>query len=494
MRRVWGLIALLLYTYCLAAAANTVPPRALTRETKYYVRAVWLTTVHGLDWPKCKADTPRGVAQQKKDLDNLLDKLRLAGINTVYLQVRGRGDLLYPSQIEPISPTMAFPGKQPLYDPLRYAVNACHSRGMRIIAWLVTLPLGNKKYIERLGNKAYAYTHKKKCVFFRGEWYMDPAAMETSTHLSEICKEIVCNYSVDGIHLDYIRYPDKAERFPDNKVYTQSKTSSSLPEWRKNNINTLVETVSQQVKQINSTLEVSAAPLGKYRKLPAYPTVGWTALESVNQDPIIWGTKKWVDAIVPMMYYKDNLFYPFLQDWLTLTPMPIIVGLGAYQLLPNEGNWNASDLIKQVDYLSKEPKVQGVCYFRAEQVVNPNIGLYSYLVEQNKKLPALPLAPKDTLKLIQPEYLEVNRVGDSLEISWVAKPTFPCSYTIYHAVGNDLNLQKDLYAITQHTRIKIPLDKLDKNELHYFAVGVYRLRDGSEGITPTAVYYYRDSI
>ena len=72
-----------------------------------YKRQVWLTTIFGLDWPKVSADTYPGMVRQQESLDKMLDAFVQAGINTVFLQVRLRGDLLYPSGLESLSPTVS---------------------------------------------------------------------------------------------------------------------------------------------------------------------------------------------------------------------------------------------------------------------------------------------------------------------------------------------------------------------------------------------------
>ncbi len=68
---------------------------------KHEVRAVWLTTYGGLDWPKAKANTEAGRKAQQQELRNILDRLQQDGINTIYLQTRIRGAVIYPSAIEP---------------------------------------------------------------------------------------------------------------------------------------------------------------------------------------------------------------------------------------------------------------------------------------------------------------------------------------------------------------------------------------------------------
>ena len=118
--------------------------KAFNLETlpKREVRAVWLTTLSNLDWPKGYATTQEGIERQKRQLTEILDRYAEANINTVLFQARVRATTTYPS-----APTMGpLPhgtGRaRPGYDPLRFAIEECHKRGMEIHAWLATIPCG----------------------------------------------------------------------------------------------------------------------------------------------------------------------------------------------------------------------------------------------------------------------------------------------------------------------------------------------------------------
>ena len=110
-------------------------------------RAVWLATIKGLDWPK---ETHRGdVEAQQEHLRAVLDSLQAIHINTILLQTRIRGDVIYPSSIEPFAPVFTGQhGVAPSYDPLAFAIEECHRRGMQLHAWLVTIPFGDVAYVE----------------------------------------------------------------------------------------------------------------------------------------------------------------------------------------------------------------------------------------------------------------------------------------------------------------------------------------------------------
>ncbi|MBQ8737534.1 MAG: family 10 glycosylhydrolase, partial [Bacteroidaceae bacterium] len=110
---------------------------------KHEIRAVWLTTISGIDWPRTLAKNESGIKKQKQELTSILDKLKKANINTVLLQTRIRGSVIYPSDIEPWDECLTGKaGRHPGYDPLAFAIEECHKRGMELHAWIVSIPLG----------------------------------------------------------------------------------------------------------------------------------------------------------------------------------------------------------------------------------------------------------------------------------------------------------------------------------------------------------------
>lgn len=110
---------------------------------KHEVRAVWLTTIGGIDWPHSYAQSSYSAEKQKKELTDILDRLQQAKINTVLFQTRVRGTMIYPSAYEPWDGCLSgFPGRSPGYDALQFAIDQCHKRGMELHAWVVTIPVG----------------------------------------------------------------------------------------------------------------------------------------------------------------------------------------------------------------------------------------------------------------------------------------------------------------------------------------------------------------
>ena len=131
-------LLLIWFTIICFAQKNDIYPNWDTNFIrKRETRAVWLTTLSNLDWPKTLANSEEGIRKQKEELTELLDKYVTANINTVLLQTRVRAATIYPSNIEPWDKCLT--GTEngvPNYDPLAFAVEECHKRGLEIHAWI----------------------------------------------------------------------------------------------------------------------------------------------------------------------------------------------------------------------------------------------------------------------------------------------------------------------------------------------------------------------
>ena len=163
---------------------------------KYEYRAVWLTTIENLDWPHTLVKTPADIERQKGELIVILDSLQALHINAVMLQTRVRGDVIYPSSIEPFSHVLTgVYGRNPGYDPLAFAIEECHKRGMQLHTWLVTLPLGKSQHMKSLGSMGLSRRKPSLCRLYQGSWYMEPGEPETAEYLTALVAEIVRKYN-----------------------------------------------------------------------------------------------------------------------------------------------------------------------------------------------------------------------------------------------------------------------------------------------------------
>ncbi len=411
---------------------------------KYEYRAVWLTTVENLDWPKTIVKSPSDITEQKNELIVLLDSLKGMNVNTVMLQSRVRGDLIYPSAIEPFSHILTgIPGKNPGYDPLAFAIEECHKRGMQLHAWLVTMPLGKDDLIRRQGKLALSKRKKSLCTRYKGAWYMEPGNPATIPYLVELVKELVSNYDVDGVHFDYIRYPDRTNGYPDAALHRKYGKGRSLANWRRGNITALASALYKCVKELKPWVRVSCAPLGKYNNLTRYKSFGWDAYNAVFQDAQAWLRDGIMDMILPMIYFDKNHFYPFVLDWQeNSNGRHVIPGIGIYRLMPQYGGWSQLEIERQLN-TSRSAGTAGTAMFRAEQLLGLGHTAYAKVYSSPSLVPPMSwagTAPR------QPQGLKAVRDAEGISLAWdrvEAEKGFPAiKYNVYVALDTVVDIDR----------------------------------------------------
>lgn len=377
---------------------------AVNPNPKYEVRAVWLTTIGGIDWPHSYAQSKRSAEKQKEELRAILDRLQKANINTILLQTRIRATTIYPSQYEPWDGCLSgFPGKSPGYDALQFAIDECHKRGMEVHAWVVTIPVGKwNSYGCRQLRKRFPRLIKR----IDQDGYMDPEATQTGCYLAEMCREIVQRYDVDGIHLDYIRYPETWK-------FRISKDQA------RGNITRIVEKIHQAVKKEKPWVKMSCSPIGKFDDLSRYWSHGWNAYTKVAQDAQAWLKDGLMDELFPMMYFRGDQFFPFAIDWKEHSYGKIIApGLGIYFLDPKEGKWNISDITSELYHLRNIG--EGHAFFRNKFLLDNHQGVYDFVTAHFNRYPALvpPMTWESNKRPLQPVTLCIEENEGTTTLRW----------------------------------------------------------------------------
>lgn len=392
----------------------------LAAQPKYEVRAVWLTTIGGIDWPHSYAGSARSIERQKDELRDILDRLQRANINTVLLQTRIRATTIYPSAYEPWDGCLSGkPGKSPGYDALKFAIDECHRRGMELHAWVVAIPVGkwNAAGCVRLRKRHPGLVRK-----IGDEGYMDPEKPQTAEYLADLCAEITGNYDIDGIHLDYIRYH---ETWPMKVSRRQGRT----------NITNIVRAISRRVKSIKPWVKMSCSPIGKYKDLSRFSSYGWNAYERVCQDAQAWLRDGLMDELFPMMYFRGNQFYPFALDWNEHSYGRIVApGLGIYFMSPGEKDWPLADITREM--LTLRHYGMGHAFFRSKFFTDNVKGIYDFTAQSFNQYPALipPMTWQSSARPSAPSGLSRRTLEDKVEVlSWTPtdKDTTRIMYNVY---------------------------------------------------------------
>ena len=450
--------------YALPTWAHHSP---VSGQVPYEVRAAWLTTLSGLDWPRRPARNADEAARQQRELLQILDALQQAGINTVLFQARIRSTTAYPSAIEPWDGAFSgTPGKSPGYDPLQFVTEACHRRGMELHAWVVAFPICKAAVAKQLGKRALPKQHPELCRLCGDQWMMDPGVPGTASYLAAVCKEIAEHYDVDGIHLDYIRYPEPAIPFTDARTYQRYGGGQPKSTWRSANVDRCVQAVHDAVKAVRPWIKLSCSPVGKYADLSRYSSFGWNARDAVHQDAQAWLRKGWMDMLFPMMYFDGVHYYPFLADWKENDAgRPVVPGLGIYFLNSREKNWPLLTVRRQME-VARSQGLGGQAFFRVKFLLDNEKGLLDWLRADFYRTPAL-VPPMTWADSVPPAAPAVSQQidGQTLRLAWseVADAT-PVSYNVYRLdpTYGDVLLAKRLRTTSFTTLLGLPALKYSR--------------------------------
>lgn len=302
---------------------------------KREMRTVWIATVSNIDWPQTRGTGTATINKQKKQLTDLLDGFVKANMNSVCLQVRPMADALYKSSYEPWSKYLTGTrGQDPGWDPLAFAVEECHKRGLEINAWVNPYRFSNSS-----GNDcttAIDQNLKKSGILMQvgNRIVFNPALKASRDHLLKVCKEMIQNYDIDGIIFDDYFYPGggtpEDSSAPDYQLYTQSNSGMSIGDWRRANVNQMVKDMWDMVQATKPYVKFSIGPAGvagqrstsatKHGVVPVdeYCRASDWQYKTIYSDPLAWLEEGTIDYISPQLYWKTNhVTNPFgpLTNW-----------------------------------------------------------------------------------------------------------------------------------------------------------------------------------
>ncbi len=450
-------------------------------QPKEEVRAVWVTTVYNLDWPAAFSNA----AQQRSSMIDLLDKLKAANFNTIMLQVRARGDLLYPSEIEPWSKALTGNlGGNPGYDPLQFVLDEAHKRGIEVHAWWNVYKVYGTGMPPNTTPQHIVLKHPELCKLYDNEWWMDPGIPETKTYLLNLAMELIRKYNIDGIHFDFIRYPNPD--FLDESTYQQYGNGVSKANWRRNNITQFVSALYDSVKNVKPMLKVGSAPIGIYQDLSQCQS-GWDSYSNTYQDSRRWVLARIHDYMAPQIYWDINScprFDSLAMNWVANSNgRHIYPGIAVYRMGASDGNWPASEILAQIDS-SRVYGANGQSLYRTASVSSNQKNLYNLLKENQYKYPAnIPPMPwKDDVKPNAPESLTIS-TEDSLTYTLTWNKPLPAAdgdTAIYYNVYMDNSSPVDINDVKKMVKFRIVNDTTAQITLSsilaentYFAVTAY---------------------
>jgi len=328
----------------------------------------------------------------RQQIDRVIQQAVLMQQTELMMEVRYRSDALYIPNRE----DRTYPNPEPRsyilpadkFDPLDYAIKAAHHMNLKIHAWVVVFNATptdtmriRQNYIQ-VNHPDWITTDvngKPMRAMDNFGWFIDPGIPAAQDYLQNIVMDIVVNYpELDGLHLDYIRYPhvqwgyhpESVERFEEHRKQDKRHTWN---QWRTMQVTAFVEMIYLQVKAVSPTMVVSAAVKANYVD----------AVTLYAQDWKDWLARGIIDRLYPMTYFKDERIYlQCLNQMSSLRANDrFVIGVRAWQDLPpdgdllpdekNTGRYSILDVARKID-LARSYGFGGVALFSYDGLVKGN--------------------------------------------------------------------------------------------------------------------------
>ncbi len=397
------IVFLLSLTFSLSAAAP-LPADDLPEVPREF-RAVWIATVSNIDWPS-KPGLP--VEQQQSELLDILNTSARLNLNAVVLQVRPMFDALYESDLEPWSEYLTGEmgqAPEPHYDPLAFAVEEAHKRGLELHAWFNPYRARHSGAKSPIADSHVSKTHPDIVRQYGKFLWADPAEEKTKELTLEVILDVTRRYDIDGVHIDDYFYPYKSYAdgadFPDEgpwKRYQESGGELSRSDWRRHHVNDFVERFYKDVKKTDPLVKVGISPFGIWR--PGHPEgiEGLDQYESLYADAKLWLNEGWVDYFTPQLYWpmeREKQSYVRLLAWWVEQnheDRHVWPGNSINRVREPSGPYSPQEILNQIEATRQQKGASGNVFFSARALMTNPQGLNDKLLDGPYASRALPPA------------------------------------------------------------------------------------------------------
>lgn len=374
-------------------------------------RGVWVATVANIDWP---SEPGLSTQAQQAELITLLDRAVGLHLNTIIFQVRPAADALYASDLEPWSEYLAGTmgqAPEPFYDPLAFAVEEAHRRGLELHAWFNPYRARHPSARSPVSPRHISKTRPEVVRSYGTHLWLDPGEPVAEDHTVAVILDVVRRYDVDGVHLDDYFYPyaEKDARgrelpFPDDASWARAVQAGEMrtrDDWRRDNVDRLIHRLYREIKQEKPWVKFGISPFGVWR--PGYPEQirGFDAYARIYADSRKWLMNGWLDYFSPQLYWRiseSRLSYPVLLAWWEeqnlerrhLWPGNFTSRVGD----PGRQNWQAAEIVNQIQLTRTQPGATGNVHFSMKALLENRRKIADRLTEEVYARPALvPASP-----------------------------------------------------------------------------------------------------
>lgn len=456
---------------------------------KKQMRAVWIATVYGIDWPQATYNSVR----QKRLYTNYLDRLVKMNINTVFFQVRPMADAFYDSPYEPWSQYITGTrGRKPIYDVLKFMIDEAHKRCISFHAWINPYRIavdnsgnGNFPALDKKIPAELVKTYKKIQVY-------NPALPETRARLDSIVKDLIVKYDVDGIHMDDYFYPTTfvaGETMGDDAEFQKyGKGFSKIEDWRRQNVTLMVRSLQQVISDTRREVVFSISPQGNIEN----------DYNGQYADVNKWMAQGWLDLMIPQIYYKTGTgYYDFnnrVAQWATNAKRcGLAVGYGIYRFDPastTAGFKTNAMLSEQFRIADAKRKITGDVLYSMQWIVKNRCNIDSVLEARYAEKALVPFYGKyASIKPASPSNVMILKINN---LTWDGVDG--AYYAVYRSNGD--KKVATLVGVTRDTSFELPEDgnyfvtavnKKDNSESAISAIVRYNKQEQINGIRPITI-------
>ncbi|MBQ3125856.1 MAG: family 10 glycosylhydrolase [Clostridia bacterium] len=350
------------------------------------VRGVWIASVLNINYP---SEPGLSAAKLAAEIDDILANCEKNGFNAVYFQVRPTADALYKSELFPTSYYLTGEQGKALaggFDPLAYLLAEAHARNIRVHAWVNPLRVTSGTTAKpQTDIKDLAAGHPARVnagwaiPYADGKLYFDAGIPEVRQFVIDGVAEIVRNYDVDGIIFDDYFYPypvktdGKIAAFADDATFASfNRGITNKDDWRRDNINQLIEGTYLAIKRIDPECEFGVAPFGIWQNADGEnggsDTSGLNSYSEIYCDALAWIKGGYVDYIAPQIYWRfttNAARYDVLTRWWNAqvdgTGVDLLISHGVY----NYETWEnpEGELAEQIEYARSELNYRGSIHY-----------------------------------------------------------------------------------------------------------------------------------
>lgn len=287
-------------------------------------------------------DSP--VLSSREEIIRLIDFSKKTHIDSLFVQIYRSNKAWFPSTVgdsEPYRSSFKSVGE----DPFAFLIKEAHASGIQVHAWLNLLSLGdnvNAPLLQKYGTDILTKNLKDKETLqdfkIDNQYFLEPGDPRVREELSHMVEEILNGYrDLDGIQLDYIRYPDKNPAYGFTKMNVKrfkestglqviEEKSDAWKNWKRSQVTNLVELLTKKARALHPHLQVSTTGCMSYSR----------AHDEAFQDWPFWIKSGLVDFVTIMSYTKDTqTFEEYIEEAKNQTDdffKKVNIGIGAYEL------------------------------------------------------------------------------------------------------------------------------------------------------------------